>query len=140
MLVIFSISCKSTMIAQEKEQPIPKKQKITKPKYSDLVNEKTIAPNTIRLQAMILKRVEPATICNIKYSSSLEVKVIQTLESGSGITNMIIKNHTYIFALSNFIKQSSIPKIGSDKIINLTLRQGICQKANESLYEIIDFQ
>jgi len=128
-LVFFCFSCKPTIIAQEK------KHKISKPKYGDLVSKQAIAPNIIKLRAIILKKIESINICNTEYFNALEVKVVQILDSGSSITNMITKDQELIFANS----QLSVTEITSDKIINLTVREGLCQEMNQSLYEIIDF-
>lgn len=139
LLTLLFFSCKPTMTAQEKNNLTPKKQKIAKPKFGDLVNDKIIAPNIIQLQVSILKEVKPANICNTEYSSTLEVKIIEILESGSSITNMITKNKKYTFVLNNFIKQKAIEKIKSGKTMTITVKEGLCKNANQSLYEVLSF-
>ncbi len=139
LLTLLFFSCKPTIKAQEKKEIKPKKQKIAKPKFGDLVDEKIISPNIIKLQVIILEEMKPNNVCGSAYSNTLKVKVNKILSSGSSITNAIIKDKNYTFILNNLAQEKVTTKIKLGKKISLTIKEGLCKKENQSLYEIIGF-
>ncbi|TCI93498.1 hypothetical protein [Tenacibaculum sp. M341] len=132
ILLAFFAACKTTVVSQEK------KMKRKKPKYEDLVGrsavQNNISPNTIQMEGIITKNISAQTICERKYEKVIEIQVTKVLQSGAGITNFPLSNKKYFFVINKVANDKMITK---SKKVSLTVKEGLCQKGGESVYEIL---
>ena len=114
--------------------------RISKPKHIN-TSQINIAPNTIKIKGSIKSSLKRADICSKTYPKTLEIEVIEILDSGSGLLYMLHKGQNIqiimkeVLINKNDILKSSIPQ----KKTIFILREKLCQDMTQVLYENIEF-
>jgi len=152
-LIAILFSCKSTSIAQEKENTTTPKTKIEKPRFVDTVDkeisklsvigDRQITPNRVHLEGTVLGVYENISICGVPYEATIKVKVTSIIGSGSGIVNLISSGQEITFGcrkgeLENFKthrKQST-----KDQKIIFIVNEGLCKNMGKTTYELVSFR
>jgi len=164
VIIICLFSCKSTSIAQEKQDTKTIKDKIVEkktetPDYKKIKlgdptdNERThldlntvsqVKPGTIQLEGLVETFYKNTAICEKPYKAAIKIKVSQIIESGSGLVKTLSKDQeiTFGFIPGVYTKDLEVlqKKMQPGRKLSILVRQGLCPDfGDNAVFEIVRY-
>lgn len=153
LILVALFSCKSNSIAQEKKTEKTNKPKIERPGFGDprdneitnlnLNSHLQIAPDTMRIIAVIQKISSDVNICGKRYKAAILVEIKEIKELGSGIVNEVSSGQKIALTYSNsIVKNFDEPKqeFSKGQEVAMVVKERLCTDMSETAYEIISFR